>query len=363
MPTREPTLRLVYLGVDITSDVRPFVLNASLTDNLEGKADDLAITLENRDLRWLSQWIPGEGDRVEFRMGYNDIVPDLTPAMQFEVDEPEWSGTPDLLKLSGVAVPVTASLREIRSVAYEGVTLADIAQQIADRHGLELVGDVPAISFKRISQKEQTDLEFLRKLAADYGVVFKVESASRLVFFRLESLEQDEPILAIARSPSTQANIAAQNTESGDLYYASTYRIRRKAAGTYKAASIRYQDAETGDFIEYVVDVDGGEVPQPEDGEEGAISSESILRIRERVENVEQARVRAIEALKRANRARVQASITLEGETLLSAGITITLTGWRRLDGKYLIEKVVHRLTRTQGYRCSVEAYKVEGTE
>ena len=357
---RTPTLRISYEGTEITESIRDFIIDASLTDNLEGKADDLSIVIENRDLRWLDTRLPGEGDRVSFQLGYTGPSEDLTPSIQFEVDEPEWTGQPDMLRLGGVAVPVTASLRELRSVAYEETTLGEIAQQIASRHGLTLVGDVPDITFKRVSQKEQTDLSFLRKLAADYGVVFKVESASRLVFFRLESLETAVPTLAIARSPSTEANESALTTQSQKLFYVSDYRIKRKAAGTYKAASIRYQDAESGEFIEYVVDANGVEVPQPEDGEEGEIASESILRIRERVEDTEQARVRAIEALKRANRARGTASLTLAGETILGAGITVLLTGWKRLDGKYLLEKVVHRLSRNQGYRCSVEAYKIE---
>ncbi|MGD1952047.1 MAG: phage late control D family protein [Leptolyngbyaceae cyanobacterium] len=355
---RQPSLRVTYEGIEITQDIREFIIDASFTDNLEGKADDLRIAIENRDLRWLDTWLPGEGDRISFQLGY--APEDLTPSIEFEVDEPEWTGTPDTLRLGGVSVPVTASLREVRSVAYEGVTLQEIAQQVASRHGLQLIGEVPNIRFKRVSQKEQTDLSFLRKLAADYGVVFKVESASRLVFFRVESLELTAPVLAIARSPSSEADTAAENTQSEKLLYPSDYRLKRKAAGTYKAASIRYQDAESGDFIEYVVDADGNEVPQPEEGEEGTIGSESTLRIRDRVENVEQARIRAIEALKRANRARVTLSITLEGETLLAAGTTFTLVGWKRLDGKYLLEKVVHRLSRSQGYRCSIEAYKVE---
>ena len=355
---RQPTLRLSYEGTEITEDIREFIIDASLTDNLEGKADDLSIVIENRDLRWLDTWLPGEGDRVSFQLGY--APDDLTPGIEFEVDEPEWTGQPDILRLGGVAVPVTASLRELRSVAYEETTLAEIAQQIASRHGLTLVGDVPSIRFKRVSQKEQPDLSFLRKLAADYGVVFKVESASRLVFFRVESLELTDPVVAIARAPSPEANTVAEATQSQKLLYPSNYRLKRKAAGTYKAASIRYQDAESGDFIEYVVDADGNEVPQPDEGEEGTIGSESTLRIRERVESVEQARIRAIEALKRANRARVTLSMTLEGETLLAAGTTFTLIGWKRLDEKYLLEKVVHRLSRSQGYRCSIEGYKVE---
>ncbi|MEM9804041.1 MAG: hypothetical protein AAF959_02090 [Cyanobacteria bacterium P01_D01_bin.56] len=357
---RQPTLKIKYLGVDITEDIREVITDASFTDNLEGKADDLKIVIENRDLRWLNTWLPGEGDRVSFQVGYAASPVDLTQSVQVEIDEPEWAGPPDVLRLGGVSVPVTASLRELRSVAYEAVTLRGIAQQIANRHGLELVGEVPNISFKRISQKEQTDLSFLRKLANDYGVVFKVESTSRLVFFRVESLELAAPVFAIARTPNAEATTAATATQTGKLFYPSDYRLKRKAAGTYKSASIKYQDAESGEFIEFEVDINGNEVPKPEDDTGGAIGSESRLNIRERVENLGQARTRAIEALKRANRARITLSLNLEGETLIAAGLTFLLTGWQRLDGKYLIEKATHRVSRGQGYRCSIDAYRLE---
>lgn len=356
---KTPTFRVSYLGTDITEDIRPSVVGLSITDNLEGKADDLKIEVENTDLRWLDQWLPGEGDRVAVQLGYAGPPEDLSPTVEFEVDEPSWTGTPDMLRLGGVAVPVTASLREKRSKAYEDVTLRGIAQQIANRHGLELVGDIPEITFKRISQKEQTDLAFLRKLAEEHGVVFKVESARRLVFFRIESLEQGATVLAIARAPSDADTAAADATNSGQLLYPERYDLKRKAAGTYKAAQISYQDAETGDFIQYTVDLDGNEVPEPSEEEEGAVSSESTLTIRERVESVEIARIRAIEALKRANRARVEIGLNLEGHTLLAAGIVIQLTGWRRLDGRYLLEKVTHTITRSQGYRCSIQAYRI----
>ena len=337
MPRRR-TFRLIYAGTDITADLTPLTLSLNYVDNLEGEADELSISLINSDRRWLNTWLPGEGDRVNLELGYED-EPFLGP-ITFEVDEPEWSGVPDTFKLQGLATPITQSLRQRNTRAYENTTLLAIAQQIAETHDLEVIGQVPTIRLKRVTQKEQADLAFLRELAAEYGLLFKVESASRLVFFRETELEAANPVLTLARTDLTN------------------YRLRRQAAGTYKAATVSYQDPESGEFIEATIDLSGAEV-EPNDAEEGAISSGDILRIRERCEDRGQADVKAREALKRANSTRLEASLELEGNVLLSAGITIALTGFDRLDGKYLIDQVRHSLDRNRGYRSSLQARKV----
>ncbi|MBD2261387.1 contractile injection system protein, VgrG/Pvc8 family [Pseudanabaena sp. FACHB-2040] len=338
---RAAVFKLTYLGTDITNEINPLTLQIAYTDNLEGEADDLAIALLNSDLRWLDTWLPAEGDRVALELGYEGEAR-LGP-VQFEVDEPEWSGMPDGFKLQAQAVPLTSSLRERRSQAYENTTLRAIASRIAEKHGLELVGEIPNIRFKRLSQSEQTDLEFLRETAAEYGLLFKIEGTTRLVFFQESDLEAAAPVLTVKR------------TEMAN------YRLRRSASGTYKAATVSYQNAESGEFIEVTIDLNGAEVPKPKDGQEGAIASESILRIRERVESRAQARLKAVAALKRANSARVELDFEAEGNVLFAAGSCFTLEGFKRLDGKYLLSRVRHQLDKGRGYRCSVEARKVEG--
>lgn len=355
--TAEPWFELTYDGTDISEEIRPFTAGISYTDNLEGTADDLKIVVENRDLRWLDAWLPEEGAKLALKLGYKGA--ELLGPIQFEIDDPEFSGSPDRLSLGATACPVTASLRERRTQAYENTDLPTIAQTIATRHNLELIGDLPDIEFKRITQKEQTDLEFLRKLGEDYGVAFKIESASRLVFFRLESLEQASPVLAICRSPDQAAQDAAEATESKTLVHPSDYRILRRAAGTYTAAQVSYQDPEKGEFTEITIDLNGVEVPKPKEEEEGEVVGDTTLRIRERVESVAQAKIRAVEALKRANRSRVEARFSMAGNVLLNAGITVTVIGYGRFDGKYLINKAEHRIDSSNGYLSSIEAEKI----
>lgn len=342
---RVPIFKLSYLGTDITTDIKALVSSIKFVDKTEGESDELEITLDNSDLRWLNAWAPNEGDTVALQLGYQGEA--LMPEITFEVDEPEYSGPPDILRLKGLATPITASLRQKRTQAYENTNLRAIAQVIADRHGLELVGEVPEIAIERATQKEEADLQFLRDTAAEYGLIFKIESSSRLVFYRESALEEAAAIMTIERS------------------HISRYSLKRGAAGTYKAAKISYLDPKTGEYTEVTIAANGEEVRSDEEtpeGEESGVASGDTLTIRERFENREQATLKAAEALRRANRGQVEGRIDLEGDVRLSGGVNVTLEGFYRFDGKYQVSDVRHTLTKNQGFRSSANLKGIEIT-
>lgn len=336
---RIPVFKLKYLGTDITSSIRDLTTSISYTDKLEGESDELEICLDNSDLRWMDSWTPKEGDLAELRMGYQGEA--LLGPVSFEIDEPEYSGPPDVLRLRGVATPITKSLRQKNTVAYENTTLKAIAQTIASKHGLELVGDVPEIKLERVTQKDESDLNFLRETAAEYGLVFKVESCKKLVFYKESELEAAAPVLTIKRNQI------------------SSYRLRRGAKGTYKSAEVNYLDPKTGDYISVKIDADGKEVATQTDGK-SEVASGDVLKIRERCENREQAEIKATEQLRRANRGQVEGSLELEGMVTIAAGINIMLEGFRNLSGKYQVSEVRHDLTRSRGYKSSVQLKGLE---
>lgn len=44
-------------GVDITRDMRPYLLGLTYTDNEEDETDDLQIDLQDREGIWLEKWL------------------------------------------------------------------------------------------------------------------------------------------------------------------------------------------------------------------------------------------------------------------------------------------------------------------
>lgn len=54
---RRTAAQIAFAGVDITNDIRPYLLSVSYTDNEEDETDDLQIKLQDRDDIWLESWL------------------------------------------------------------------------------------------------------------------------------------------------------------------------------------------------------------------------------------------------------------------------------------------------------------------
>ena len=52
---------IAYNGKDISEDLSNYLIGIDYTDELSGAADDLQLTLEDRDNLWLSDWFPETG--------------------------------------------------------------------------------------------------------------------------------------------------------------------------------------------------------------------------------------------------------------------------------------------------------------
>lgn len=308
----KPVIEIEYQGVNITEDIIKSVVGVSVVDKLGDESDTASVVIEDIDGRWRDSWYPEEGDAFSVKVSFDGGA--FGPN-RYEIDRAVWDMPPSTVTLSGVSTPITASLRQANSFAYENTTLEGIAATIAARHNLTVVGDIPDIRFKRITQKQEHDLSFLRSLAADYGLIFKIESLDKLVFFRVDALEAQEP--AFTLSPGNPI---------------SQLQIEREAAGTYKSATIFYQSG-TEEFKRVTVNADGE-----------TIDTADSLRIRERVDSLDSAKNRVAAALKLANRNRITARVSIPGSPGIVAGQVITLERIGRLSGNYLVTQVSHRI-------------------
>ena len=149
MPT--PVYTVQYLGEDITTEISPFLSSITFTDMIEGESDSLSLMLENRDRRWLNEWLPDEGDAISISLGYENEA--LLGPVTFEIDTVRFRVPPDTVEIKGLATPRSKALREKKARAFENTTLKAIAQAIADEYGFELVGEIPGISFERVTQE------------------------------------------------------------------------------------------------------------------------------------------------------------------------------------------------------------------
>lgn len=148
----------------------------------------------------------------------------------FEIDEIEFSTPPDVLIVKAIATGITKSLRQNNSVAYENKNLKQIANEIAKKHNLTLVGEIDDIRVERITQNKQRDLTFLKTLAEQYGYIFKITD-NQLVFYKTQKLIDAKSAKIINRSECSRIN------------------LREKTSQNYKAVTVSYHNPKTGKTI------------------------------------------------------------------------------------------------------------------
>jgi phage protein D len=322
---RKPVFFLEYEQKDITAYISPFVLSVTYTDHEHGKSDEVDIQIEDREHLWKSSWYPAKGDALTLKIGYEGEG--LLPCGGFEIDELELSAPPDIISLKGLGTNIKKALRQENTKAYENKSLKQIASEIASNHGFELVGEIKDIKVKRITQKQERDIAFLKRIAEDYGYVFKITDG-KLVFYEIEKLESANTVFVIDRK---------------DLI---SFSLRDKTHELYKACSVSYHDPKSKRLITHTVKADG-------------IVKGDTFKINERCENKEQAIAKAKAALSRKNGLQTEGSVAVIGNPKLVAGVNLEIAGLYTLNGKYHIKSSKHTIDRSAGYKTELEVKRI----
>ncbi|EED4925108.1 phage protein D [Salmonella enterica subsp. arizonae] len=332
-PVPQPAYRLVYNRKDITHDVSVYVTSVSYTDRLSGESDEIQVDLEDSEGRWRDAWYPGKGDTLTLQMGYAGEP--LRECGTFSIDEIELSGPPDSVSLRGLATSVTVAMRTKVSRGFENTTLAAITQRIAGKHHLQLQGQIEPLTLDRVTQYDETDLAFLKRLARDYGYLVKV-THTHVIFSSLDKLRDAPPTFTFTRP---------------DI---SRYSLRDTINRIYKGAKHRSQNSRTKQVVTY--QADGGEsTTTVSTATRGKNTSADTLTLSGRSGNQVTAARRTRAALNLKNQYQKVATLSMAGNIRLRAGHNVTLTGFGASDGKWLTGSVRHSMTRSGGYTMDVE--------
>ena len=317
----KPKFKLLYENKDITVDVAPFVLSIEYSDSEHGQSDEIQIQLEDSDKLWQGNWYPSKGDVLSLQVGYEGEK--LLNCGSFEIDEIEYASPPDVVTLKALSTNIKKALRQENSVAYENKSLKQIAQEIAAKHKLELVGNIKEIKVKRITQNKEKDLTFLKNLAEQYGYIFKI-SDNQLVFYETQKLKDENAAVILTKQELTSIN------------------LREKTHEKYKACSVSYHNPDSKAVISTIIRAEG-------------IVNGDVLKLNARCENKEQAIIIAQVALAQKNASKIEGSISLIGTPYLVAGSNIELKGIGNFSGKYHLTQVKHSIDKTSGYTTQME--------
>ncbi|MNW32447.1 phage late control protein GPD [compost metagenome] len=363
-----------YNGKDITKELSGYLLDFTYTDAEPGTLDDLQINLEDKDRKWSGPWSPSAGDRIT---AYIKTIGWDKPGEikrlncgSFEVDSIDFAGPPDTVSIKAVSLPVSTNVRqEKKTKAWESVTLKSIAAEIAKRAGFSLMYEAHGNpKYDRQDQTDVSDLSFLNDLCKQEGIALKV-TGKKLVLFDEYVYEQKPPALTIERGVSDIISYGF-SFSTQDVAYAGCEVSYQPSA---KKKSPKKKDDK--DKTKAAATTDGSTSKDSKKKKEkseqpkpikviyrppGAPKDGPILKVSQSVGSQAEAINAARKSLREKNKEAGKATLSLMGNVGLAAGMTITIKGFGRFDGKYIIVSATHAVGGS-GYTTNLEIRKALG--
>jgi len=335
MEALTPAVRVIYNGRDITADLTPYLMRVSYTDRLTGEADSLDIDLAETDAvksRWLAEWYPDKGMEIKAEIGYAGQP--LIKCGAFDVDEIEVETPPMTIRIRALATGISRAVRTRIGKKYENTTLAAILDEIAQRIGAKRKGEVADIHIDRATQYQETDWAFAVRLAREYGYALKLTDNNRaLAVMKLG--DDAEPVRTIAPGDITRLAYRDRITEVPGR------------------SEVRHHDPATGGLVVYGASKG---VVAPEDTTTASDTKKRHVRAKT------PAQAKAIAEAEQARHEidKTSLEVQLPGDPKLVAGAAVDVTGWSRLDGRYLIIEARHEIDRSSGYTTALALKRIK---
>ena len=321
----KPSFHLFYRGVDISGELDPDTTSVSYTDHLHGKADEMELTVHDKDGLWKGAWRPEHGDIMSLVI--NDGRGGILPAGSFEMDEPNATGgrDGDLMTIRGLAAPVSKSLRTKVTKAYERQTTEGVVNAVANEIGMSVQGRINDLFHARVTQRRERYLEFIKRFAEETGHYCNLRG-STIIFTSFASIDGIFPTSTIYH---------------GDRQLID-YDFRFKSEGTYSSGKASYLDENKGEKLEHAE-------------QDERVKTGDTLRITgERLETVGHAAARIKSEMHFANRLLFTGNVTTVGSASMVAGNTTELMGFGGYSGTRVIDSSSHTLERG-GYTTTLE--------
>lgn len=333
---RRASLTISVEGTDISIDLCPHLISLTYTDKADDELDDLQLVLEDRDGLWQGDWLPSPGDIIHpviVTHNWNNVgEEEELDCGEFEVDELELEtgAGGDTVSIKAIPAAVRSSLMMQRKTrAWGDIALANLVADVVGPSGLDTLYKAPEIAFKRVEQRQESDLAFLQRITKDQGLRLAIKSQTCVVYS--------------GQSTDALAPITVTRTEHPDF---TSVRLRRSLAGVYTKCVVGYTSAADSETTEEAFTPD--EPP----------GTGKVLTINKRVEHPAQAERLAKAELRAKNCKEMTGSLDGMGDIRLRAGAVLQLNGWGGFDSNYAVQQATHTVTKDGGYRTSADLVK-----
>lgn len=335
-PVTRPDFVLTYEQKNITADIAPYLLSFTYTDYLGEQSDELQVEFEDVDGRWLRTWYPEQGDKLSLSVG--DQFTGLVNWGNFEIAELEYehSANGSTINLKALSTGISKANRTLQAKAYENTTLAEIVRTVAKRLKLSVTGTVANIKIQRVTQYQERDIEFLTRLAREYGHSFKIVDKTLVFASRAELVGREAVAI---------------------LNFADVLRVRLRdlIKGVPQAVEVSTYDPKTKQTTKTT------KRAKPRRPKSKRPTTTDTLKITaNKGESPAQTAHRAQTALDDAQDEQNAGAITVFGNALLVAGQMIELKQFGQFSGRYLVKQARHEYSRSRGYTTELEIKMIE---
>jgi len=319
----QPVFRVIADGKDITALINDRVLLLRTTDKAGMESDDFELSLDDRDSALA---LPARGAQLEVYLGY--AGQELTRLGRYTVDQIDLSGPPSTMAIRGKSADMRGTGKTIRSGSWESIALQQVVRDIAARNGWQPQCPVTTV-IPRVDQLNESDFNFVTRIAVQYGCTAKIA---------------DGALLVLPRQAGKSASGKDLGVVSVGMHDVRRWKFHLQDRGTVKAVQTRHQDQATGQQNT----AEASNENAPEDIE-AVFVDRHIYPNRSAAEQAAKAR---LEAFKRST-----ATVYLEmaGRTDLFAERMLRVQGFKDgLDGDYLIDTVTQTFTAS-GWDTTVQ--------
>lgn len=206
--------QLVVNGIDISRKINNRLISLQLTDNAEGEADSMAITLSDHDNTLA---IPNHKATIQLSLGSKGH--DLIDKGTFFVDESGYDGPPNQIHLVARSAEFKPEFLQGRaSRSWHKKTLGDIISDIAKSNQLEpmISQQLSGIRLVQAHQTDETDYNFLLRQANNNDAHINVKKGV-LYFVKKGGFNKSDselPTVTISQSEVSNHNYRTQDREA-----------------------------------------------------------------------------------------------------------------------------------------------------
>lgn len=321
----KPYVRLLIENSDITQDILPHLIDVEY--NNEGdNASGLRLIVRSAPDIFNADWIPKPLQYIKCEFYYLGDSAKLNAGnFQIESVREKVGNNYDIIEINAISVPIIGRIFERKNLSFQGVTLKSILIDKALGLRLSPKIQVPEL-FVNVEQQEQSDLEFLRMIAGQWGLSFTIDNGN-LVMAGDAYFRTIPPILTMSRSDYR------------------TLDLEHTGYNTYADCEVSYtwlNEQKQLTVKDWAVFTDN------------LISLRSGRRLRHEMKfpivSPYHAAYAGLEKLIKANNGQIKGTLTATGRAELVALNNITILG-NRFNGNYQIETATHRFN-SDGWRC-----------